>query len=101
MKEYLVPAMTILFFIAFSSFVKTDNHGRLPTWGEINFYTGGHGNDAVVVNAVDDDHLQRISTLIGMAYNKACLDPLHGGPVNCFYSFDLIDGVGKVQGYCD
>jgi len=54
----------------------------------------------VVVNAVDDDHLQRIATLIGMTYNEACLDPLHGGPVNCFYSFDLIDGVGKVQGYC-
>lgn len=74
------------------------NAQQLPKSGSISFHTGW--KDIAEATQVAEKRVQGHGKDVGVTFNDKGSGPLHLGPANCFYSFDLADGNGPVKGYC-
>ena len=71
---------------------------QLPKSGSINFHTGWKLTGEAITPA--DKHMLGHGSAVGTTFNDKGNGPLHLGGADCFYSFLVIDGVGKNKGSC-
>jgi len=74
------------------------NAQQLPKSGSINFHTGWKLTGEAITPA--DKHMLGHGSAVGTTFNDKGNGPLHLGGADCFYSFLVIDGVGKNKGSC-
>ena len=84
-------------FIA-SLFSASFGSAVLAESGTVHWHTGFH-ETATVVN-VAEGHVQGHASGTGITFNDAGSGPLHEAAGNCFYAFDMADGVGEIMGFC-
>jgi len=70
----------------------------LPKSGTIKFHTGCKGTAEVL--EVAKNHVQAHGHDVGVTFNDDGSGPLHHGPFNCFYTFEIVDGKGAAKIFC-
>jgi hypothetical protein len=71
---------------------------QLPKSGSISFHTGW--KDAPDGNEVSDKRVQGHGRTVGVTFNDKAQGPLHLGPANCSYAFEVSESAGVTKGYC-
>ena len=95
MRKVLVVALTG-FFLAIAG--TTAGAQQLPKSGSINFHTGWKLAGEAITPA--DKYMLGHGSAVGTTFNDKGSGPLHLGGADCFYSFLILDGVGRNKGSC-
>ena len=95
MRKLLVALLT---GISLAACCAAASAQQLPKSGSINFHTGWKLTGEAITPA--DKHMLGHGSAVGTTFNDKGNGPLHLGGADCFYSFLVIDGVGKNKGSC-